>query len=529
MGIATLASRVLGLVREQAFAYFFGAGAAVDAFNIAFRIPNLLRDLFAEGAMSTALVPTFIRARQEEGDARGWQVARRVFVTLFLVASAVALLGMFFAEGLVDLYASAYREVPGKFELTVFLTQVMFPFFPLVALAAGFMGVLNALGVFFLPAFASALFNAASVATGVGLSFVAPRYGYDPISGMAAGVVIGGLVQAFCQWPALRKRGVNAPVPATRVPYRKDEALKSMLRLMIPGTLGLAATQISILVNSILATGLGTGAVSWLNYAFRLMQFPIGVFGVSLAQATLPQTSRAWVVKDFGGFCSIVERSLKNAFAVNLPAAAGLGFLSIPIIQTIFQHGRFSEADTLATAQALSAYSIGLAAYSSSKVLVPTFYAMGNTRVPVASSLGSVALSIVLSVALSRPLGFLGLALATSITALMNAAFLLFALKRALRATTGFIWKVNGVFKAFSLYFLVSSVMGGACFASWRGLQEALRTIGWNPHSLPIQVLILGILVFEGIFLVLMLAQILKLEETRFVLDGLKRRLLKRR
>ncbi len=210
MGIAILASRILGLAREQVFAHLFGASAVMDAFNVAFRIPNLLRDLFAEGAMSASLVPTFTRARMEEGDRRGWQVATRVFVVLFLGVSLLAVLGVVFAEPLVGVYAPHFAQDAVKFALTIDLTRVLFVFFPLVALAAAFMGVLNACGVFFLPAFASALFNATSIVTGVFGAWLLPQFGFHPIFGMAWGVVLGGAVQAFCQLPSLRKQANRA-------------------------------------------------------------------------------------------------------------------------------------------------------------------------------------------------------------------------------------------------------------------------------------------------------------------------------
>lgn len=325
MSVAVLFSRVLGLVREQVFAAFFGASNAADAFQIAFRIPNLLRDLFAEGAMSAALVPTFIRVRQEQGIDRGWQLASRVFGLLFLIASVVAACGAFFSDRLVEIYASAFHNIPGKFELTVGLTQEMMTFFPMVALAAAFMSVLNACGRFFIPALSSAAFNLISVVIGVVFIPLAPRIGHAPIEGMAFGVVLGGVVQAAVQIPTLIKSGFrwqwSTPQSTSLI---KDRDLRRMLALMIPGTFGLAATQINILVNSILATGQSAGSVSWLNYAFRLMQFPIGVFGVSLATATLPLVSRKWVQKDFQGSKEAIESSVERVFAINFPAAAGL-------------------------------------------------------------------------------------------------------------------------------------------------------------------------------------------------------------
>ncbi len=435
MGIAVLISRVLGLVREQVFAALFGASNATDAYQIAFRIPNLLRDLFAEGAMSSALVPTFIKIQKEEGVDRGWQLSTRVFVVLFCAVSFLALLGMFFAESLVDLYAGAYREIPGKFELTVSMTRTMMPFFPLVALAAAFMAILNACGKFFMPSFASALFNLISILVGVLLAWILPKYGFEAIEGMAYGVIAGGFVQALVQWPVLRRVGYRPlwsdPLAGSAL---GDPGLRRMMFLMIPGTVGLAATQINILVNSVFATSVGEGAVSWLNYSFRLMQFPIGIFGVSLASATLPLFSRHWSASEYSEASESLGKSLKRVFAVNFPASAGLGFLGVPIVALIFEHGRFHRGDTIATAEALAAYSVGLTAYSVVKVLVPVCYAIGETRFAVFSSFFSVLSNLAFNLLFVKRLGFVGLAFGTSITAILNSALLWALISRKLRA-----------------------------------------------------------------------------------------------
>ena len=464
MGIAVLLSRVLGLVREQVFAALFGASNATDAYQIAFRIPNLLRDLFAEGAMSAALVPTFIKVQKEEGEIRGWQLATRVFVVLFAVVSLIAVIGMVFAGPMVDLYAGAYRSVPGKFELTVGMTRTMMPFFPLVALAAAFMAILNACGKFFIPSFASALFNLVSIVVGVILARVLPRYGFQPIEGMAYGVIAGGFVQALVQWPVLLRQGYrphwNAPLKA---PVLSDPGLRRMMFLMIPGTVGLAATQINILVNSIFATSVGEGAVSWLNYSFRLMQFPIGIFGVSLATATLPAFSRHWTSRDYEGASLSLGQSVKRVFAINFPASAGLAFLGVPIISLIFEHGRFHASDTAATARALAAYAAGLTAYSVVKVLVPICYAIGETRYAVFSSFFSVLVNLAFNFLFVKRLGFTGLALGTSLTAILNSALLWVLISRKL-ARNGAHFHDRELLRACGVYAAAALVMGVAVF-----------------------------------------------------------------
>jgi putative peptidoglycan lipid II flippase len=546
MGLATFFSRILGLIREQVFAYLFGAGNATDAFNVAFRIPNLLRDLFAEGAMSSSLVPTFTQARENEGERRAWRVAGLVFRLLALIVAGLAGLGILFAPQLVSLYASAFHQVPGKFELTLRMTRVMFPFFPLVAVAAAYMGILNACGVFFLPAFSSALFNLASITVGVAFAvgsrhfpWILPWGGANPIEGMALGVVAGGAVQAFCQLPALYRAGYRwERARAGDPPWHRDPALRRILWLMVPGTIGLAATQINILVNTILATSQGTGAVSWLNYAFRLMQFPIGIFGVSLAAATLPRVSTQWVRGDLAGVQATLTRSLSQVFAINLPASAGLAFLGFPIIELIFQYGRFQASDTRATALALAMYSVGLTAYSAVKVLVPACYALGNTRIPVLSSVLAVLMTISLNLLTVRQFGYWGLALGTSLAAVFNAAFLVFAIRSLMREARG-EFPARPLLRSLLQHGAIALGMGVLCWASYRGLLSVCPDVlflrlfgagaGWGRAGVPlVRGIRLGLLILEGGIFALLAAKALGARETLEVLDLFTEKLKKK-
>jgi len=527
MGLATFISRICGLVREQVFAYLFGAGVATDAFNIAFRIPNLLRDLFAEGAMSSAFIPTFVRVRSERGERDAWRVAGLVFRVLGWGVSIITVIGIVSAPWLVNLYASAFHAVPGKFELTVKLTRQIFPYFPLVALSAAFMGVLNACQAFFIPAFSSALFNIVSILVGVALTWVMPKFGRHPIEGMAIGVVAGGIAQAFSQLPLLYKKGYFWPKREIKDPdWHQDPDLRRMLILLVPGTLGLAATQINILVNSMLATSAGTGAVSWLNYAFRLMQFPIGVFGVSFATATLPLFSRHWVGRDYGQAVSSVRESLRQVIAINLPASAGLAFLSVPIIAMIFQHGRFSALDTQSTARALVAYSIGLTAYSAVKVLAPVFYAMENTKIPVISSALSVFLNLGLNLLMVKRFGFWGLALGTSITAVLNGLFLLIAFERMMAPRTE---HRLGLLKLSRFTFgvlLISCVMGSAVLFLYRQMELFLPNSLSN-HLLSRVILTFSVVVF-GALLIVWAGKLFKIPEMSTPVETLFRKALKK-
>jgi putative peptidoglycan lipid II flippase len=518
MGIATLISRILGLIREQVFAVLFGASHAMDAYNVAFRIPNLLRDLFAEGAMSTALVPTYIRTQQEEGERRAMRVAGLVFRVLFFGTFLFALLGMFFSDQLGEIYASAYKDVPGKFELMVRMIKILFPFFPFVALAAAFMGVLNAHQVFFIPALSSALFNLVSIVFGGGLAYLVARntafFGssFQPIEAMAIGVVVGGMVQALFQLPSLYKAGYRFPKREPHDPvWYRDPALKKMLFLMIPATLGLAATQINILINTVLATGLGTGAVSWLNYAFRLMQFPIGVFGVSIANAFFPLITKQWVKRDSKSMVDTIQEGMRQIFALNLPASLAFVALGSPIIELIFQYGRFTVADTKATAWALSMYAVGLTAYSLVKLLVPVFYAIGNTRIPVLSSLLSVGLTIIANLYLSQKMGYAGLALGTSLAAISNFLYLYICLGLFFRRT-GQPFDVMPILRSFIVYLIVSCLVAGACYWSFENYVKFLFQDAMGHETLK-RFFRLFLVFSEALAIYLLLAKIFRLKE----------------
>jgi len=448
-----MASRVLGVVREQVLAAYFGAGNAMDAFNVAFRIPNLVRDLFAEGAMSAAFVPTFTRKLTNEGRESAWRLGNHVLNALLLITGVLVMLGIIFARPLVTAFAGDYADVPGKLDLTVFLTRIMLPFLTLVALAAAFMGMLNSLHKFFIPALSPAMFNVGTIVCAVGLVPLMPRWGLPGITAVAIGTVIGGLLQAATQWPSLKREGFH---------YRpeldfRDEGLHRVLVLMGPGTLGLAATQVNVFVNTVLATGAGTGAVSWLNYAFRLMYLPIGLFGVSIATATVPTVSRHAAQQDRPGIRRTIADALSLMLMLNVPATVGLIALSTPIIRLIFERRAFTAVDTAATAAALQFYAIGLIGYSVVRIASPTFYALDESRTPVKVSIASVLVNAALNIALVRVMGYRGLALGTSIAALVNAALLMFLLRRRLDGLEG-----RRVATAFAKITIASALMGGA-------------------------------------------------------------------
>ena len=498
-GVATITSRILGLAREQVMAYYFGAGDANDAFRVASRLPNLVRDLFAEGAMSAAFVPTFTRELTLNGRERAWHLGNSVINALLVATGAIVLLGVVFAEPLVRLYAPNFSEVPGKIELTIYLARIVFPFLTLVAVAAVFMGMLNSLGHFFIPALSPAMFNVAGIAMALALIPLAPRLGVQPITIVAIATIIGGLGQLVIQWPPLRKEGFR---------YRpvldlKDEALRRALLLIGPGTLGMAATQINVFVNTQLATGEGTGAVSWLDFAFRLMYLPIGLFGVSIATAATPAISRMVAEQDFARIRSTLAGALGLMFFLNLPATIGLIVLARPIIAVIFEHGNFTAADTLATASALQLYAIGLIGYSVVRIISPTFYAMGRSRVPVMVSAASVLVNVALNVTLVRILGYRGLALGTSITAIVNASVQLFLLRRELHGIEG-----ARIAASFARVVAASVVMGAV---TW-GVHTAL--LGALPGAaLVMQMIRLVITIAVSLATLAAVAQVLRIQE----------------
>jgi putative peptidoglycan lipid II flippase len=433
IGLATMTSRILGLVREQVLAYYFGAGDAMDAFRVAFRVPNLLRDLFAEGAMSAAFVPTFTSYLTREGRERAWRLGNSVLNGLLLATLVMVAAGFVLAPYLVRLFAAEFAEVPGKLALTIQLARIVVPFLTLVAIAAAFMGMLNALGHFFLPALSPATFNLASILLIVALVPFANDLGVAPIVIVAVGTILGGLAQVLIQWPPLAREGFRYE---PRIDLH-DQGLRRVLLLMGPGSIGMAATQINIFVNTVLATGEGTGAVSWLDYAFRLMYLPIGLFGVSVATASTPAISRMVALQDMGRVRSTLAHAISLMMLLNVPATLGLMVLADPIVRVIFEHGRFTTLDTQATAAALRFYALGLLGYSVVRIVSPAFYALGRSRIPVMVSAGAVLVNIALNLWLVRVLGYRGLALGASLTALVNAATQLLLLRREIGGIHG--------------------------------------------------------------------------------------------
>jgi putative peptidoglycan lipid II flippase len=498
-GLATFASRILGVVRDQVISFYFGAETTADAFRVAGRIPNLVRDLFAEGAMSAAFVPTFTRQLTLHGRERAWTLASSVINSLVLVTGGLVLAGIVFAEPLVRTFAPEFNNVPGQVELTVHLTRIMLPFLTLVAVAAVLMGMLNSLGHFFVPALSPAMFNVAVVAISVIFIPFAGSLGVTPITIVAIGTLFGGLGQLAIQWPPLRREGFRyRPIIDIR-----DEGLHRVLLLMGPGTIGMAATQINVFVNTILATGAGTGAVTYLDLAFRLMYLPIGLFGVSIAAASTPAISRLVAEGNFDRIRSTLAGAITLMLLLNVPATLGLMVLAEPIVAVIFERGRFTAADTMATAAALQFYALGLVGYSIVRIVSPTFYSLHKSRIPVMVSMASVVVNVALNWWLVGRLGFRGLALGTSITALLNASVQLWLMRRELNGIDG-----GRIVRSLVRIAVATTAMA---VAAW-GANAALTM--WLPgQAFGLQVLRLGLSIGVAVATLAVAAQLLRIPE----------------
>src|SRR5216684_321157 len=427
VGIAILCSRVLGLIREMVFAGLFGAGRNLDAFLMAFRLPNLLRDLFAEGALSTAFITTFSKKIAIEGDQSAWRLGNKVATLTAVFMSAVTVLGIVFAPQLVDLLRWGSWP-PDKTALTILLTRIMWPFMLLVSLAALVMGILNAKHVFGPPAMASSYFNLGSIIGGVAIGWwFDPHFGARSLTGLAIGTLIGGIWQLIAQFPSLHRVGYKYGADF----QWRDEGVRTVLGLMAPAVIAASAVQVNVLINSGFAASLGNGPVSWLNIAFRLMQLPLGIFGVAIGTVTLPLVSKHAARGDTAEFRAILARGMRLAFLLTIPSAIGLAMLASPIVSVIYQHGRFTAEMTRQTAGALQFYAIGLVAYSALKVLTPAFYAVGKRNTPMLVSFLAIAANLFLNWLFTFRLGWghRGLAFSTSLVATINF-LLLYALMR---------------------------------------------------------------------------------------------------
>jgi putative peptidoglycan lipid II flippase len=512
IGLAVMCSRVLGLARELIFAALFGGGRALDAFTVAFRIPNLLRDLFAEGALSTAFVTTFSKTIARGGDEAAWRLANKVATMTALVLGALCALGMVFSDSLVGLLAPGFDH--DKAALTAHLTRIMFPFILLVSIAALVMGMLNAKNVFGVPAMASSFFNIGSIIGGLALGYwIDPHFGLRALIGLAFATVIGGALQLAVQLPSLARLGYRFR-PDLRW---RDAGVKAVLLLMGPSVIAASTTQFNVLINSIFASGLEDGAIFWLAAAFRLMQLPLGIFGVALGTVTLPLLSRLVVAGRMDAFRSELARAMRWAMLLTLPATAGLMMLAEPIISVVYQHGKFTAYEAAQAAGALRFYAIGLAGYAALKVLVNAFYALDRRKTPMLVSFLAVGLNILLNWIFTVRLGWghRGLAFSTGCIATFNFLLLYLLMRSQLR----------GLETRRLLLLLVKVAVAGAALVAVCAASSHWLLADWRMQSLWIKLPALLATVAAGAAVFAACGVLLHIEELKELLDAVMRRL----
>ena len=467
----TLLSRITGFVRDILLAIFFGAGIAMDAFVVAFRIPNLLRRLFAEGAFSQAFVPVLGEYRTRHGDVATREFAGKVFTALAAALFVVTLVGVLAAPVLVYLSAAGFAKDADKFALTVTLLRICFPYILFISLVSFAAGLLNTYGAFKAPAFTPVLLNLSFIAFAL---LVAPRL-ERPVVALAWAVFFGGIAQLAFLLPFLRRIGM---LPVLRWDPR-DEGVIRVLKLMAPAALGVSIAHVSLLINTQIASWLKDGAVSWLYYADRLMEFPSAMLGVALGTVLLPSLVRHHQADDPEAYSRLLDWGLRVTLVLALPAAVALGLLAVPLITTLFWHGDlFSRNDVMMTRHALVAYAAGLAGIILVKVLAPGFYARQNIRTPVKVAIVTLAITQLMNAAFVPWLGHAGLALAISMGACFNAGWLWFLMWRsgAYRPQPG--WAAFLLKLTVALY-----LMGGALWyamgreASWFEIAAAGRAL----------------------------------------------------
>ncbi|HEY6896645.1 MAG TPA: murein biosynthesis integral membrane protein MurJ [Rhodocyclaceae bacterium] len=412
----TLLSRILGFVRDFVIARTFGAGLATDAFFVAFRLPNLLRRLFAEGAFSQAFVPILAEYKNRRGEAETKRLVDHVATALFLAVLAVTAIGMVATPAIIYVSAPGFSGDAEKFALTVTLTRITFPYILFMSLVALSAGVLNTWSRFALPAFTPVMLNLAMIG---GTLLLAPLF-EQPVAALAWSVFLGGALQLAIQLPALARIGM---LPRFSL-LLKDEGVRRILKLMAPAVLGVSVSQISLLINTIFASFLPSGSVSWLYYADRLMEFPAGLLGAALGTILLPSLSKTHANAQHGEFSALLDWGLRLTLLLTLPAALALAILAVPLLATLFQHGAFTANDVLQTRAALVAYSVGLTGLILVKVLAPGFYARQDIRTPVKIALLTLALTQLMNLAFIGPFKHAGLALSIGLASCFNAALL---------------------------------------------------------------------------------------------------------
>lgn len=506
MSAATFISRVLGYVKDMILAGFFGATGLSDTFFAAFRIPNLLRELFAEGSMSSAFIPVLTEYRQKQGEDEARTLVRITYTFIIVFVGLVCLAGIIFSPAIVAALAPGFLKSPEKFAMTVLLTRVMFPFLLFISLASLVMGVLNTRRVFFIPTLAPAMLNI----TVIVVVLFSARVFSHPIIAVAAGVALGGFVQFAFQLPSFFKNGYSLGFnPSFRHP-----GLRRMAILLVPATMALAVNQINIIVSNVLASYLPEGSITYLYYSMRLIQFPIGIFGVAMGLAVLPTLSEHAVRGDFDRVRDDFSFALRLLFFIAVPSMAGLIALREPIVNLLFQRGAFDYAATRATAEALLCYAIGIWSIVGVRVVTSTFYAMQDTKTPVRVAVVGMASNLLLSLILMGPLKHSGLALANALASGINFMLLSYFLRKKLgRMDT------RRIVRSFLRIAAASAATG---LAGWAMLQGEL----WQKSGeAGLKAIYLSLAIAACLVVYAVVSYLLGVEELRYLYDAVRKKL----
>jgi putative peptidoglycan lipid II flippase len=494
----TILSRLLGLVRDGVIAGFFGAGFCSDAFFTAFRIPNLFRRLFAEGALSMAFIPAFTGYLVKQGREEAFQLARSAMGSLLLLMVPVTLIGMLFAKEIAGVLGYGF-ELPAEIGLTGHLTRIMFPYILFIALAALSMGILNAMGHFTAPALSPAILNLVMIGSLAGVSFFSIS-DEARIQGLAVGVLTGGAMQFCIQLPFLMKEGLHL---FQKVRFFHPE-LKKIGRRMMPAVFGASAYQINVFMGVVFASTLDEGSITCLYYADRLVELPLGIFAISVATAILPSLSRQAASNDQEGVVETLSLAIRQIVFITSPSALGLILLRKPIVASLFERGSFNEAATEMTAEALLYFASGLLAFSMVRILIAAFNAFSDTTTPLKTACCAVALNFVLSLILMKPMGHGGLALSTTLAALFEMLLLFFLLRERVH---GAFWEkvASSVLKSMA----ATVLMGGSVFLM------RIALLSEKSVSMTGYFLYLMICVFAGVTIFILTAAALKSEELK--------------
>ena len=479
-----------------------------DTFFAAFRIPNLLREIFAEGSMSSAFIPVLTEYRQKHGENEANRLVKITFTFIIIFVGIVCLLGVFFSPAIVTVIAPGFLGSQEKFSLAVMLTRIMFPFLLFISLAALVMGALNTKKVFFIPALAPALLNITLILSIILFESRAKQ----PLAAAAIGVMAGGFVQFAFQLPSFYRNKYKLGFDATF----SHPGLKKMSILLIPATLALSVSQINIVVSNILASFLPSGSITYLFYSMRLIQFPIGIFGVAMGMAVLPMLSEHAAKGDYDRLSDDFSFALRLLFFITIPAMAGLIALREPIVNILFQRGKFDYTATVGTAQALLFYSIGIWSIVGVRVVTASFYSMQDTRTPVKVALGALAVNVILSIILMNPLKHSGLALANSLASMVNFTVLFLFLRRKLHGIDS-----RRILYSFLKTILASSLMGIAGWALIHGKQWQLQ------GGTFIKVFYLSGTIALSVIMYIFLSYAFRNEELNYVVEMVKQKLRK--